>query len=251
MQLGIVIEELRNNQARPGSVAVSFRNSKLTRLMQSYLTGNSQTTIVIAVSQNPDLNEETINSLKFAASAQTVQTLGIDRHGRALMSSTKLNMTSLLNDQSAALKSMGATMIEAHRTDSFYRNSTMNSINTQSKMTTATRDARDSCPLSSLEEEQNYSESYNTTNQMSHMSHNHESDEAKYMKWRKKELIDDLIYYKDADKAMRKTLLDMKDAWKQDEAEKIHYQNELNRKTVKKLSKFPKSNKNIQPMMGS
>ena len=234
MQLGIVIEELRNNQAKPGSVAVSFRNSKLTRLMQSYLTGNSQTTIVVAVSQNPDLNEETINSLKFAASAQTVQTLGIDRHGRALMSSTKLNMTSLLNDQSAALKSMGATMIEAHRTDSFYRNSTMSSMNAQSKM--ATRDARDSCPLSSLEEEQNYTESYNTTNHMSHhMSQNHESDEAKYMKWRKKELIDDLIYYKDADKAMRKTLLDMKDAWKQDEAEKIQYQNELDRNTVLKV----------------
>ena len=230
MQLGIVIEELRNNQAKPGSVAVSFRNSKLTRLMQSYLTGNSQTTIVVAVSQNPDLNEETINSLKFAASAQTVQTLGIDRHGRALMSSTKLNMTSLLNDQSAALKSMGATMIEAHRTDSFYRNSTMSSMNAQSKM--ATRDARDSCPLSSLEEEQNYTESYNTTN---HMTQNHESDEAKYMKWRKKELIDDLIYYKDADKAMRKTLLDMKDAWKQDEAEKIQYQNELDRNTVFKV----------------
>lgn len=230
MQLGIVIEELRNNQAKPGSVAVSFRNSKLTRLMQSYLTGNSQTTIVVAVSQNPDLNEETINSLKFAASAQTVQTLGIDRHGRALMSSTKLNMTSLLNDQSAALKSMGATMIEAHRTDSFYRNSTMSSMNAQSKM--ATRDARDSCPLSSLEEEQNYTESYNTTN---HMTQNHESDEAKYMKWRKKELIDDLIYYKDADKAMRKTLLDMKDAWKQDEAEKIQYQNELDRNTVLKV----------------
>ena len=46
MQLGIVIEELRNNQKNPGSVAVSFRNSKLTRLMQSYLTGNSKTIII-------------------------------------------------------------------------------------------------------------------------------------------------------------------------------------------------------------
>ena len=51
MQLGIVIEELRNNQRNPGSVAVSFRNSKLTRLMQSYLTGNSKTIIIVAVSQ--------------------------------------------------------------------------------------------------------------------------------------------------------------------------------------------------------
>ena len=57
------------------------------------------------------------------------------------------------------------------------------------------------------------------------------------MKWRKKELIDDLIYYKDADKAMRKTLLDMKDAWKQDEAEKIQYQNELDRNTILKVMK--------------
>jgi kinesin family protein 20 len=51
MQLGIVIEELRNNQKNPGSVAVSFRNSKLTRLMQTYLTGNSKTSIIVAVSQ--------------------------------------------------------------------------------------------------------------------------------------------------------------------------------------------------------
>ena len=88
LQLGVVIEDLRRSQSKPGTVAVSFRNSKLTRLMQAYLTGNSKTTIVVAVSQDPTLTEETQNSLKFAATAQTVQTIGTDRQGRTLPESS-------------------------------------------------------------------------------------------------------------------------------------------------------------------
>ena len=96
-QLGVVIKEFQNNQVKPGSVFVSFLNSKLIKLMQSYLSGNSKTTILVVANQNPDQSKETVNPLKFAVSAQTVQTLCIDRHGRTLLSSMKMNMTNLTN----------------------------------------------------------------------------------------------------------------------------------------------------------
>ena len=49
-----------------------FRNSKLTRLMQHYLVGHAKTTIIVAVSNNPEQFEETSNSLKFASTAQVI-----------------------------------------------------------------------------------------------------------------------------------------------------------------------------------
>ncbi|CBY09236.1 unnamed protein product [Oikopleura dioica] len=158
MQLGIVIEELRNNQKNPGSVAVSFRNSKLTRLMQSYLTGNSKTIIIVTVSQNERFAEETLNSLKFAASAKTVS-LGRDRHG--FKDTTKMNMSTIhdMTNASVMFKTMSGTMID----------------------------------------------NYNVT-----------FDED-YRKWKKIDLIDDLIYYRDRDRELSASIFAMKNAWKDDE----------------------------------
>ena len=51
-------------------VAVVFKNSKLTRLMQCYLVGHSKTSIIIAVSNDPTQFQETQNSLKFASTCQ-------------------------------------------------------------------------------------------------------------------------------------------------------------------------------------
>ena len=89
--------------------------------MQAYLTGNSKTTIVVAVSQDPTLTEETQNSLKFAATAQTVQTIGTDRQGRTLLESTRSNITRLHDNtvkeaQSVYFKTMSSTMLDAHAT---------------------------------------------------------------------------------------------------------------------------------------
>ena len=98
MQLRIVISDLRLQcqqkglKNKGGKVAVAFRNSKLTRLMQCYLVGHSKTSIIIAVSNDPTQFEETQNSLKFAVTAQAVQ-LGLDRHGRALKDCDKLNIS--------------------------------------------------------------------------------------------------------------------------------------------------------------
>ena len=81
MQLRIVIRELQQQQARPNSVAVGFRNSKLTKIMQNYLTGHSATRIIIAISNDPRFREETSSSLEFASTASTIS-MGRDRKGK-------------------------------------------------------------------------------------------------------------------------------------------------------------------------
>ena len=96
MQLRIVIADLQKMQKGPkkgtNRVAVAFRNSKLTRLMQCYLVGYAKTSIIVAISNDPKQFEETQNSLKFASTAQAVQ-LGRDRHGHALKEGEKLNIS--------------------------------------------------------------------------------------------------------------------------------------------------------------
>ena len=81
MQLRIVIRELQQQQSRPNSVAVGFRNSKLTKIMQNYLTGHSATRIIIAISNDPRFREETSASLEFASTASTIS-MGRDRKGK-------------------------------------------------------------------------------------------------------------------------------------------------------------------------
>ena len=92
MQLRIVIADLQKQQRGKQVVAIPFRNSKLTRLMQAYLVGNSKTSIIVAVSNNPSQFEETQASLQFASTAKSVQ-LGLDRHGKALKESDKFNIS--------------------------------------------------------------------------------------------------------------------------------------------------------------
>ena len=206
LQLGVVIEDLRRNQSKPGTVAVSFRNSKLTRLMQVYLTGNSKTTIVVAVSQDPQLTEETQNSLKFAATAQTVQTMGTDRQGRmTLMESTRNNITRLhdhsikdIPSQSVCFKTMSSTMFDAHSS-------------TMKQPTSVTSTSSQLSSLGSGPSTANWDENY--------------------AKWKKVDLIEDLVYFKDRDRENQTLILQMKNAWKEDEQDKEYYQREVTRLT--------------------
>ena len=91
MQLRIVISELYEQQSKPGCVAVSFRNSNLTRLMQWYLVGNSSTRIIIAISNDPQFREETHQSLEFASKASTVS-MGYDKLGRKSKSRSNVSV---------------------------------------------------------------------------------------------------------------------------------------------------------------
>lgn len=60
----------------------------------------------------------TKSSLKFAASAQTVS-LGVDRHGRTLKDSSKLNISTIYDkssiNQSSIMKSFSNTILEHHK----------------------------------------------------------------------------------------------------------------------------------------
>ena len=153
-QLGIVIRELKQNQARPGKVAISYRASKLTRLMQTYFTGNSQTTIVVAVNQDPTQQDETTNSLKFAADAQKVA-LGRNRFG------------------GKAAMTPNVSVVEP---------GCLGNVT----------------PFTDSEED--------------------DSEFEDYESWSKKDLIDDLKYYKDETENKQKCIMKMKYAWKEDEA---------------------------------
>ena len=91
MQLRLVISDLQGLQ-KDGNKVVSFRNSKLTQLMEPYLVGHSHTCIMIAVSNNPENYDDTQRSLDFASTAQQIQ-MGIDRHGKIMKSSSKMNLS--------------------------------------------------------------------------------------------------------------------------------------------------------------
>jgi len=99
MQLRIVIRELQEQQSRPNSVAVGFRNSKLTKIMQNYLTGHSATRIIIAISNDPRFREETSSSLEFASTAATIS-MGRDRRGNRTRS--LLNISEVPTDDVAS-----------------------------------------------------------------------------------------------------------------------------------------------------
>ena len=53
---------------------ISYRDSKITRLLQDSLGGNTRTTLIAAVSPVIDHSEETISTLKFADRAKKIMT---------------------------------------------------------------------------------------------------------------------------------------------------------------------------------
>jgi Kinesin motor domain len=69
--LGKVIQSLAQGQNRNH---VSYRDSKITRLLQDSLGGNTRTTLIAAVSPLIDHSEETISTLKFADRAKKIMT---------------------------------------------------------------------------------------------------------------------------------------------------------------------------------
>ena len=69
LALGNVISALSD----PKSTHISYRDSKLTRLLQNSLGGNSKTALIVTVSPSTYNTEETISSLFFALRAMKVQ----------------------------------------------------------------------------------------------------------------------------------------------------------------------------------
>lgn len=74
--LGRCIKAIRHNQttkeAKRQQQIVPFRDSKLTRLFQSYFTGLGKASMIVNISQSPYLFDESLQVLKFAAIASRV-----------------------------------------------------------------------------------------------------------------------------------------------------------------------------------
>ncbi|KAG6400314.1 hypothetical protein SASPL_137140 [Salvia splendens] len=73
LSLGNVISALGDDKKRKEGVHVPYRDSKLTRLLQDSLGGNSRTVMIACISP-ADINaEETLNTLKYANRARNIQ----------------------------------------------------------------------------------------------------------------------------------------------------------------------------------
>lgn len=76
-QLALVISKLADMEVRghkSGDEHVSFRNSKLTHMLQNCLSGNSKTVMLAAVSPSIDNWEESHSTLRFAESVKKIRT---------------------------------------------------------------------------------------------------------------------------------------------------------------------------------
>ena len=74
--LGSVIERLSEaGRSAGGKAHVPYRDSKLTRLLQDSLGGNSKSTIMVALRIESQNVEESVNTLRFAQRAKAVKTI--------------------------------------------------------------------------------------------------------------------------------------------------------------------------------
>jgi len=69
MELGKVINSLTDGK----STHIPYRNSKLTRILQESLGGNSKTALIITCSPHPYNIAETISTLRFGTSAKSIK----------------------------------------------------------------------------------------------------------------------------------------------------------------------------------
>ena len=57
-----------------GAKHISFRDSKLTRILQTSLSGNTKTSLIVCASPHPNNEEETLATLRFAKRAKMIKT---------------------------------------------------------------------------------------------------------------------------------------------------------------------------------
>mmetsp|Transcript_15239 Transcript_15239/g.2541 ORF Transcript_15239/g.2541 Transcript_15239/m.2541 type:complete len:104 (+) Transcript_15239:348-659(+) len=66
--LGLVIKALSENKSH-----IPYRDSKLTRILQHSLGGNSKTTLIMACSPSMDNISETLSTLRFGVQAKIIR----------------------------------------------------------------------------------------------------------------------------------------------------------------------------------
>jgi kinesin family protein 4/21/27 len=73
LALGNVISALGDEKRRLPGGHVPYRDSKLTRLLQDGLGGNSKTLMIACVSSADDVLDENLNTLKYASRARHIK----------------------------------------------------------------------------------------------------------------------------------------------------------------------------------
>ncbi|XP_061949896.1 kinesin-like protein KIN-4A isoform X2 [Populus nigra] len=107
LALGNVISALGDEKKRKEGMHVPYRDSKLTRLLQDSLGGNSKTVMIACISP-ADINaEETLNTLKYANRARNIQNKPVAN--RDLISNEMQQMRQQLKYLQAELCARGVT----------------------------------------------------------------------------------------------------------------------------------------------
>ncbi|XP_027921089.1 kinesin-like protein KIN-4A isoform X3 [Vigna unguiculata] len=106
LALGNVISALGDEKKRKEGVHVPYRDSKLTRLLQDSLGGNSKTVMIACISPADVNAEETLNTLKYANRARNIQNKPVVN--RDLISNEMQQMRQQLKYLQAELCSRGA-----------------------------------------------------------------------------------------------------------------------------------------------
>ncbi|EGD81236.1 hypothetical protein PTSG_11273 [Salpingoeca rosetta] len=117
MTLGQCIEILRHNQATKDDRRVPFRDSKLTRLFQSYLLGMGSVRMVVNISACATAYDETLHVLKFSAVARKITQppitskidTGLSTQSTALPSANTTRQTSANTTRGSANTTTAAT----------------------------------------------------------------------------------------------------------------------------------------------
>ncbi|PKI73113.1 hypothetical protein CRG98_006521 [Punica granatum] len=84
LALGNVISALGDDRKRKEGAHIPYRDSKLTRLLQDSLGGNSKTVMIACVSPADTNAEETLNTLKYANRARNIQNKAIQLQAELL-----------------------------------------------------------------------------------------------------------------------------------------------------------------------
>jgi kinesin family protein 20 len=76
LTLGRCITALRNNQVnKDHPQIVPFRESRLTRIFQSFFSGKGRASMIVNINQNASTFDETLHALKYSAVAKQVSHL--------------------------------------------------------------------------------------------------------------------------------------------------------------------------------
>lgn len=113
--LGNVISALGDDTKRAAGHHVPYRDSKLTRLLQNSLGGNSRTMMIACVSPANDSVEETQNTLKYANRARNIKNKvvkNVDPH-KAQLAALRNQMLSMQQELLQLKEGTGKTLVES------------------------------------------------------------------------------------------------------------------------------------------